>query len=40
MRQVADGIAFPNGMAVTDDNSTLIIAGILPGQADGLRDRR
>jgi sugar lactone lactonase YvrE len=25
-RQVADGIAFPNGMAVTDDNSTLICA--------------
>jgi sugar lactone lactonase YvrE len=23
---VADGIAFPNGMAVTPDNSTLIIA--------------
>jgi sugar lactone lactonase YvrE len=26
-RQVADGIAFPNGMAVTPDNSTLIVAG-------------
>ena len=25
-RQVADGIAFPNGMAVTPDHSTLIIA--------------
>ncbi len=25
-RQLADGIAFPNGMAVTPDNSTLIIA--------------
>jgi sugar lactone lactonase YvrE len=25
-RQVADGIAFPNGMAVTSDNSTLIVA--------------
>jgi sugar lactone lactonase YvrE len=25
-RQVAEGIAFPNGMAVTPDNSTLIIA--------------
>ena len=25
-RQVAEGIAFPNGMAVTADNSTLIIA--------------
>jgi sugar lactone lactonase YvrE len=26
VRQVADGIAFPNGMAVTPDNSTLIVA--------------
>jgi len=26
VRKVADGIAFPNGMAVTPDNSTLIIA--------------
>jgi sugar lactone lactonase YvrE len=26
IRQVADNIAFPNGMAVTPDNSTLIIA--------------
>ncbi|MGZ3835437.1 MAG: SMP-30/gluconolactonase/LRE family protein [Mucilaginibacter sp.] len=26
VRQVADGIAFPNGMAITPDNSTLIIA--------------
>jgi sugar lactone lactonase YvrE len=25
-RQVADGVAFPNGMAVTPDNSTLILA--------------
>jgi len=25
-RQVADGIAFPNGMAVTPDNSTLTVA--------------
>lgn len=25
-RQVADGLAFPNGMAVTQDNSTLIVA--------------
>ena len=25
-RQVADGIAFPNGMAVTPDNQTLIVA--------------
>ncbi len=26
VKQVADGIAFPNGMAVTADNSTLIVA--------------
>jgi sugar lactone lactonase YvrE len=26
VRQVADGIAFPNGMAITPDNETLIIA--------------
>ena len=26
LRQMADGIAFPNGMAITPDNSTLIIA--------------
>ena len=26
VRQVADGVAFPNGMAVTADNATLIIA--------------
>jgi sugar lactone lactonase YvrE len=26
VRQVADGIAFPNGMAITPDNNTLIIA--------------
>src|SRR5262245_50292638 len=26
LRQVADGIAFPNGMAITPDNKTLIIA--------------
>lgn len=25
-RKVADGIAFPNGMAITADNSTLMIA--------------
>jgi sugar lactone lactonase YvrE len=25
-RQVADGVAFPNGMVVTSDNSTLIVA--------------
>jgi sugar lactone lactonase YvrE len=26
VRQVADGLAFPNGMAVTADNSTLVVA--------------
>jgi sugar lactone lactonase YvrE len=26
LRQVADGVAFPNGMAVTPENSTLILA--------------
>jgi sugar lactone lactonase YvrE len=26
LRQVADGIAFPNGMAITPDNATLIVA--------------
>ena len=26
LRQVADGIAFPNGLAITPDNSTLIVA--------------
>jgi sugar lactone lactonase YvrE len=26
VRQVADGVAFPNGMGVTPDNSTLIVA--------------
>ena len=25
-RQVADGLAFPNGMVVTPDDSTLIVA--------------
>jgi sugar lactone lactonase YvrE len=47
-RQVADGIAFPNGMAVTPDNSTLIVAESYAARltafeiaADGtLSDRR
>jgi len=47
-RQVADGIAFPNGMAVTADNSTLIVADSYAGELlafaiadDGaLTDRR
>jgi sugar lactone lactonase YvrE len=48
VRQVADGIAFPNGMAVTPDNATLIIAESFAGRltafdiaADGsLSNRR
>jgi len=48
VRQVADGIAFPNGMAVTDDNSTLIIAESFAGKLTafdisddgGLENRR
>ena len=32
VRQVADGIAFPNGMAVTPDNRTLIIAESMAGR--------
>lgn len=48
VRQVADGIAFPNGMVVTPDNSTLIVAESLAGKltafdiaADGeLSNRR
>jgi sugar lactone lactonase YvrE len=31
-RQVADGLAFPNGMTVTPDNSTLIIAESYEGR--------
>ena len=48
VRRVADGLAFPNGMAVTPDNSTLIIAESFAGRltafdigADGsLANRR
>jgi sugar lactone lactonase YvrE len=48
VRQVADGLAFPNGMAVTPDNATLIVAESFGGRltafsigADGgLSDRR
>jgi sugar lactone lactonase YvrE len=48
VRQVADGIAFPNGMVVTPDNSTLIVAESFAGRlsafdidADGgLSNRR
>jgi sugar lactone lactonase YvrE len=48
VRQVADGIAFPNGMVVTPDNRTLIVAESIGGRltafdiaADGsLANRR
>ena len=48
VRQVADGLAFPNGMVVTPDNSTLIVAESFAGRlaafdiaADGsLSNRR
>jgi sugar lactone lactonase YvrE len=36
VRQVADDIAFPNGMAVTRDNSTLIVADSYRRQLVGL----
>lgn len=32
VRQVADGIAFPNGMVVTPDNTTLIVAESFAGR--------
>lgn len=47
VRQVADGIAFPNGMVVTPDNRTLIIAESFAGRltafdiaADGALSNR
>jgi sugar lactone lactonase YvrE len=48
VRQVADELAFPNGMAVTEDNSTLIIAESFAGKLTafdisddgGLENRR
>jgi sugar lactone lactonase YvrE len=48
VRQVADDIAFPNGMAVTPDNATLIVAdsyrrqlvGFAVGADGGLSGRR
>jgi len=46
-RQVADGIAFPNGMVITPDNRTLIVSESLAGrllafdiQEDGALGRR
>ena len=47
VRQVADGLAFPNGMAVTPDGSTLIVAESFAGRlsafdiaADGALSNR
>jgi len=48
IRRVADGLAFPNGMAVTPDNSTLIVAesygkrlaAFDVGEDGGLSNRR
>ena len=40
VRRVADELAFPNGMVITPDNSTLIIAESFGGVADGVRHRR
>src|SRR6266540_2655387 len=36
LRQVAEGIAFPNGMVITPDNSTLIVAESFAGQLTGF----
>jgi sugar lactone lactonase YvrE len=36
VRRVADGIAFPNGMAVAPDNSTLIIAESFAGRLTAM----
>ena len=35
VRQVADGLAFPNGMAVSPDNSTLLVAESYGGKLTG-----
>ena len=35
VREVADGLAFPNGMAVTSDNSTLVVAESYAGRLTG-----
>jgi sugar lactone lactonase YvrE len=48
VRQVADGVAFPNGIVVTSDNSTLIVAESYANRLEafdiaadgGLSDRR
>ena len=39
-RQVADGLAFPNGMAVTPDNATLIVAESYGRKLTAFRHRR
>jgi sugar lactone lactonase YvrE len=36
LRQVADGLAFPNGMAVSKDNSTLLVAESYGGRLAGF----
>ena len=40
LRRVGEGLAFPNGMVVTPDNRTLIVAEFLQRESDGLRHRR
>ena len=47
IRQVADDVAFPNGMVVTPDNGTLVVAESFPGRpivfditADGILSNR
>ncbi len=35
VRQVADGLSFPNGMAVSQDNSTLLVAESYAGKLTG-----
>ena len=40
VRQVADGVAFPNGMTITVDNATLIVAEVLRTTTHGVRHRR
>jgi sugar lactone lactonase YvrE len=37
VRQVADGLAFPNGMAVSQDNRTLVVAESYAGKLTGYQ---
>ena len=39
MREVADDLWFPNGMAITPDDTTLIVAESYAEPAHGLRHR-